>query len=78
MVGRHPAVARKLDDVGIIRGHKIYLEDGNEAWNSGMGATLYHGNGMAYGYTLGPNMAAAKSAEGYAAYFEVHPEVFNQ
>ncbi len=46
-------------------GHKIYLEDGNEAWNSGMGATLYHGNGMAYGYTLGPNMAAAKSADGY-------------
>jgi hypothetical protein len=46
-------------------GHKIYLEDGNEAWNSGMGATLYYGNGMAYGYTLGPNMAAAKSAAGY-------------
>jgi hypothetical protein len=46
-------------------GHKIYLEDGNETWNSGMGATLYYGNGMAYGYTLGPNMAAAKSAEGY-------------
>ena len=46
-------------------GHKIYLEDGNEAWNSGVGATLYYGNGMAYGYTLGPNMAAAKSATGY-------------
>jgi hypothetical protein len=46
-------------------GHKIYLEDGNETWNSGMGATLYYGNGMAYGYTLGPNMAAAKSAAGY-------------
>jgi hypothetical protein len=46
-------------------GHKIYLEDGNETWNSGMGATLYFGNGMAYGYTLGPNMAAAKSAAGY-------------
>jgi hypothetical protein len=45
--------------------HKIYLEDGNEAWNSGVSATLYHGNGMAYGYTLGPNMAAAKSASGY-------------
>jgi len=47
-------------------GHKIYLEDGNEAWNSGVsGATLYYGNGMAYGSTLGPNMAAAKSASGY-------------
>jgi hypothetical protein len=46
-------------------GHKIYLEDGNEAWNSGVGATLYHGNGMAYGFTVGPNMAAAKSASGY-------------
>ena len=46
-------------------GHKIYLEDGNEAWNTGTGATLYYGNGMAYGYTLGLNMAAAKSAAGY-------------
>ena len=46
-------------------GHKIYLEDGNEAWNSGVSASLYNGNGMAYGYTLGPNMAAAKSATGY-------------
>jgi hypothetical protein len=46
-------------------GHKIYLEDGNEVWNSGVGATLYYGNGMAYGHTLGPNMGAAKSAEGY-------------
>jgi hypothetical protein len=46
-------------------GHTIYLEDGNEAWNSGVGSTLYYGNGSAYGYTLGPNMAAAKSATGY-------------
>jgi hypothetical protein len=46
-------------------GHKIYLEDGNEAWNSGVGGTLYFGNGMAYGYTLGPNMAAARAASGY-------------
>ena len=46
-------------------GHKIYLEDGDEVWNPGTGATLYYGNGMAYGYTLGPNMAAAKSAAGY-------------
>jgi hypothetical protein len=45
-------------------GHKIYLEDGDEVWNPGTGA-LYYGNGMAYGYTLGPNMAAAKSAVGY-------------
>ena len=46
-------------------GHKIYLEDGNEAWNSGVGSTLFYGNGSAYGYTLGQNMAAAKSATGY-------------
>ena len=46
-------------------GHKIYLEDGNEVWNTGIGATLHFGNGMAYGSTLGPNMAAAKSAAGY-------------
>ena len=46
-------------------GHKIYLEDGDEVWNPGTGASLYYGNGVAYGYTLGPNMAAAKSAAGY-------------
>jgi hypothetical protein len=46
-------------------GHKIYLEDGNEAWNFSVPASLYYGNGLAYGYTLGQNMAAAKSATGY-------------
>jgi hypothetical protein len=46
-------------------GHKIYLEDGSEVWNTGTGATLYYGNGVAYGYTLGLNVAAAKSAPGY-------------
>jgi hypothetical protein len=46
-------------------GHKIYLEDGDEVWNTGIGATLYYGNGKAYGYTLGLNVAAAKSAAGY-------------
>jgi hypothetical protein len=46
-------------------GHKIYLEHGNEAWNSGIGASLHYGNGVAYGYTLGLNVAAAKSAAGY-------------
>jgi len=46
-------------------GHKIYLEDGNEAWNTGAPATLYEGNGNAYGYTLGLNMAAARAAAGY-------------
>ncbi len=46
-------------------GHTIYLEDGNEAWNSGVGSTLFYGNGSAYGYTLGQNMAAAKTATGY-------------
>jgi LysM repeat protein len=46
-------------------GHKIYLEDGNEAWNSAAFASLFEGNGIAYGYTLGLNMAAAKAASGY-------------
>jgi hypothetical protein len=46
-------------------GHKIYLEDGDEVWNTGIGATLYYSNGIAYGYTLGLNVAAAKSAAGY-------------
>jgi hypothetical protein len=46
-------------------GHKIYLEDGNEAWNSGVMPSLYNGNGTAYGYTLGLNMAAARAASGY-------------
>ena len=46
-------------------GHKIYLEDGNEAWNSAAMPSLYNGNGTAYGYTLGINMAAAKAASGY-------------
>jgi hypothetical protein len=46
-------------------GHKIYLEDGNEAWNSGAMPSLYNGNGTAYGYTLGLNMAAARAASGY-------------
>ena len=46
-------------------GHKIYLEDGNEAWNFSVQDSLYYGNGLAYGYTLGQNMAAAKSATGY-------------
>lgn len=45
-------------------GHKIYLEDGNENWN-GVSASIYNGNGIAYGYTLGLNMAAAKAASGY-------------
>ncbi len=46
-------------------GKKIYLEDGNEAWNSTVWCSLFYGNGLVYGYTLGPNMAAAKSATGY-------------
>lgn len=46
--------------------HKIYLEDGNEAWNSGVGAALHYGNGIVYGAMMGPKMAAAKSARGYA------------
>jgi hypothetical protein len=46
-------------------GHKIYLEDGNEGWNPGVMPSLYNGDGTAYGYTLGLNMAAAKAASGY-------------
>jgi hypothetical protein len=38
---------------------------GHETWNPGVGASLNFGSGMAYEYTLGPNMAAAKSAVGY-------------
>jgi hypothetical protein len=45
-------------------GHKIYLEDGNEAWNA-VPASIWNGDGIAYGYTLGLNMAAAKAAFGY-------------
>jgi len=45
-------------------GHKIYLEDGNENWNP-VSASIYNGNGTAYGYTLGLNMAAARAASGY-------------
>jgi hypothetical protein len=45
-------------------GHKIFLEDGNEAWNT-VPASIWNGNGIAYGYTLGLNMAAAKAASGY-------------
>jgi len=46
-------------------GHRIYLEDGNEAWNTGAPSSLYEGNGLAYGYTMGLNMAAARAAAGY-------------
>ena len=35
-------------------GHKIYLEDGNEAWNSGVSAALYNGNGMVTGPRWAP------------------------
>ena len=46
-------------------GHKIYLEEGNEAWNNGAPGGLWSGGGYIYGYFLGPNMAAAKEATGY-------------
>ena len=47
-------------------GHQIYLEEGNENWNS-VSASINNGNGSAYGYTLGLNMAAAKAATGYSS-----------
>jgi hypothetical protein len=46
-------------------GHKIYLENGNEAWNTAAEGGLWGGNGTIYGHFLGPNMAAAKAASGY-------------
>lgn len=46
-------------------GHKIYLEIGNEAWNSSAFGSLYEGNGSVYGYFVGPDVAAAKAASGY-------------
>ena len=46
-------------------GHKIYLEAGNEAWNTSGGQDLWAGNGIAYGSILGQDMAAAKAASGY-------------
>jgi hypothetical protein len=46
-------------------GHRIYLEDGNEPWNTAAGVGLWEGNGSSYGYILGLNMAAAKAASGY-------------
>jgi hypothetical protein len=48
----------------LASGHKIFLEEGNEDWNS-VSASIYNGDGSAYGYTLGLNMAAAKAASGY-------------
>jgi len=48
-------------------GHRIYLEDGNETWNTSAGPSLWAGNGPTYGYFLGPNMRAAKIARGYDA-----------
>jgi hypothetical protein len=46
-------------------GRKIYLEEGNEAWNSAAAGGLWSGGGNTYGHFLGPNMAAAKAASGY-------------
>lgn len=43
-------------------GHKIYLEYGNEPWNTGSTAQVVDGNGIAYGGLLGPNMTAARAA----------------
>jgi hypothetical protein len=46
-------------------GHKIYLEDGNETWNTSVPGGLWAGGGATYGYFLGPNIAAARVASGY-------------
>jgi hypothetical protein len=46
-------------------GYKIYLEDGNETWNTAAGPDLWAGNGSTYGYFLGLKMQAAKAARGY-------------
>jgi hypothetical protein len=47
------------------KGLYIYLEEGNEAWNSGTFAGLWAGNGTSYGYFVRPNITAAKAASGY-------------
>jgi hypothetical protein len=49
----------------VAAGHKVYLEAGNEAFNSGAGGAMYHGDGVLYGSWIGPDMAAAKAATGY-------------
>jgi hypothetical protein len=46
-------------------GHKIYLEYGNETWNSGVPGTVWYGDGTVYGSLVGPAMAAAKSTAGF-------------
>jgi hypothetical protein len=46
-------------------GFRIYLEDGNEVWNTSAGPGLWAGNGPIYGHFLGSAMAAAKAASGY-------------
>lgn len=48
-------------------GNIIYLENCNEAWNTGAGGSLWYGNGFIYGNLLGNNVAAAKAATGYNA-----------
>jgi hypothetical protein len=51
----------------VAAGHKVHLEAGNEAFNSGAGGAMYQGDGILYGSWIGPNMAAAKAATGYNA-----------
>jgi hypothetical protein len=46
-------------------GYRIYLEDGNENWNTTGGPSLWSGGGAVYGYVLGQHVSAAKAASGY-------------
>ncbi len=48
-------------------GHKIYLEFGNETWNSGVPGGIWYGNGTVYGSLAGPAVAAARSTANYSS-----------
>lgn len=46
-------------------GHRIYLEEGNEAWNFGVMGGLFASDGLVYGAVMAPNAAAAHAASGW-------------
>jgi hypothetical protein len=51
----------------VAAGNTVYLANGNEAFNSAAGGSLYQGDGILYGSILGPNVAASRGASGYNA-----------
>src|SRR3984957_2269956 len=48
-------------------GNKVFLANGNEAFNSAAGGSLYEGDGVLYGSVFGPNFASARGASGFDA-----------